>query len=326
MGKTGATARVGPAPFWRLCRARSKVALLLMSMAAVTLGVANVMGQRSASAAGHLARVAATKVACSPEATANEAVVDLENHRSFARLRTMCIGTLDRTGVIDAGALFVLQDVGPAGDARTEVVRVDLKSYAVTRSTPFASGFSMFTGFGDVWVLMTASTNVILDQLSPMTLRLLHRFAGPDCPRDFVPVAGRLWFIDNCGLETMNPYSLETLDPTDGRTAVVLLPWLPAGLSAWSITSSGSELYLLASRPKSPKTVIATYNPMTGAHRYVRQLAGGSDLLSVTGSVLWVGSQCFMACSVTAYSAKSLRPLTGGFGGGGVDGLSARCR
>ncbi|MGO8722830.1 MAG: hypothetical protein ACLQRM_08885 [Acidimicrobiales bacterium] len=34
-----------------------------------------------------------------------------------------------------------------------------------------------------------------------------------------------------------------------------------------------------------------------------------------------VGSQCFMSCSVTAYSAKSLRPQTGGFGGGGVDGL-----
>ena len=273
-----------------------------------------------APAAGKLSVSPLPKTTCLPTTTGSETVVDLDSHRSFARLRTVCIGTLHRTGVIEAGALFVLQDVGPAQDARTEIVRVDLRTYAVTRSTSMAGAFSMFTGFGDIWV-STASTNVILDQLSPMTLRVLHRFAEPDCARDFVPLAGRLWFIDNCSLETLNPYSLETLNPTDGRTSAVRLPWLPAGLSTSSITSSGGELYLLASSPKSPETAIATYNPVTGAHRFVPQLAGGSELLSVTGTVLWVGSQCFMSCSVTAYSSKSLRPLTGGFGGGGVDGL-----
>jgi len=320
MGENPATSAVRPASLWRFRRPTLKITLSFTSVVAVALGTATLLGQATSSAAGRLAATPVAQAKCSATGTADQAVVDLNNHQSFARLRTVCIGTLDRTGVIDAGALFVLQDVGPAQDARTEVVRVDLRTYAVTRSTPMAGAFLMFTGFGDVWVL-TASTNVILDQLSPVTLRVLHRFAEPDCAGDFVPFAGRLWFLRNCSLETLNPYSLETQNPTDGRTSVVRLPWLPAGLIASSLTSSGSELYLLASSRTSPETAIATYNPVTGAHRFVRQLAGGSELLSVTGTVLWVGSQCFMACSVTAYSAKSLRPLTGGFGGGGVDGL-----
>ena len=128
-------------------------------------------------ALGHATAV--TKAPCSPAGTGNEAVVDLDSHRSFARLRTVCVGTLHGTGVIDAGALFVLQDVGPAQDASTEVVRVDLTTYAVARSTALAGGFSMFAGLGAIWVL-TNSTNVSLLQLSPVTLRVLHRFADPD--------------------------------------------------------------------------------------------------------------------------------------------------
>jgi len=72
---------------------------------------------------------------------------------------------LHGTGVIDAGALFVLQDVGPAQDASTEVVRVDLTTYAVARSTALAGGFLMFAGLDAIWVL-TNSTNVSLLQLS----------------------------------------------------------------------------------------------------------------------------------------------------------------
>ena len=311
MGETRETTAVGAASVWRLPRCCSKIALLLMSVVAVALGAAQLTGQASASLAGRSAATAVTKAPCSPAGTGNEAVVDLDSHRSFARLRTVCVGTLHGTGVIDAGALFVLQDVGPAQDASTEVVRVDLTTYAVARSTALAGGFLMFAGLDAIWVL-TNSTNVSLLQLSPVTLRVLHRFADRDGAWDFVPFAGRLWFIDD--------YSLKTLNPIDGRISVARLPWLPAGLSPASVTSSGGQLYLLAASQKSPDTAIAIFNPLSGAHRFARQLAGGSVLLSVTGRVLWVGPPSGMSSSVTGYSTQSLRPLTGGFSGGGPNG------
>ena len=311
MGETRATTAVGAASVWRLPRCCSKIALLLMSVVAVALGAAQLTGQASASLAGRSAATAVTKAPCSPAGTGNEAAVDLDSHRSFARLRTVCVGTLHGTGVIDAGALFVLQDVGPAQDASTEVVRVDLTTYAVARSTALAGGFLMFAGLDAIWVL-TNSTNVSLLQLSPVTLRVLHRFADRDGAWDFVPFAGRLWFIDD--------YSLKTLNPIDGRISVARLPWLPAGLSPASVTSSGGQLYLLAASQKSPDTAIAIFNPLSGAHRFARQLAGGSVLLSVTGRVLWVGPPSGMSSSVTGYSTQSLRPLTGGFSGGGPNG------
>jgi len=311
MGETRETTAVGAASVWRLPRCRSKIALLLMSVVAVALGAAQLTGQASASLAGRSAATAVTKAPCSPAGTGNEAAVDLDSHRSFARLRTVCVGTLHGTGVIDAGALFVLQDVGPAQDASTEVVRVDLTTYAVARSTALAGGFLMFAGLDAIWVL-TNSTNVSLLQLSPVTLRVLHRFADRDGAWDFVPFAGRLWFIDD--------YSLKTLNPIDGRISVARLPWLPAGLSPASVTSSGGQLYLLAASQKSPDTAIAIFNPLSGAHRFARQLAGGSVLLSVTGRVLWVGPPSGMSSSVTGYSTQSLRPLTGGFSGGGPNG------
>ncbi len=133
MGETRATTAVGAASVWRLPRCCSKIALLLMSVVAVALGAAQLTGQASASLAGRSAATTVAKVPCSPAGTGNGAVVDLDSHRSFARLRTVCVGTLHGTGVIDAGALFVLQDVGPAQDASTEVVRVDLTTYAVAR-------------------------------------------------------------------------------------------------------------------------------------------------------------------------------------------------
>ena len=311
MGETRETTAVGAASVWRLPRCRSKIALLVMSVVAVALGAAQLTGQASASLAGRSAATAVTKAPCSPAGTGNGAVVDLDSHRSFARLRTVCVGTLHGTGVIDAGALFVLQDVGPAQDASTEVVRVDLTTYAVARSTALAGGFLMFAGLDAIWVL-TNSTNVSLLQLSPVTLRVLHRFADRDGAWDFVPFAGRLWFIDD--------YSLKTLNPIDGRISVARLPWLPAGLSPASVTSSGGQLYLLAASQKSPDTAIAIFNPLSGAHRFARQLAGGSVLLSVTGRVLWVGPPSGMSSSVTGYSTQSLRPLTGGFSGGGPNG------
>ena len=311
MGETRETTAVGAASVWRLPRCRSKIALLVMSVVAVALGAAQLTGQASASLAGRSAATTVAKAPCSPAGTGNGAVVDLDSHRSFARLRTVCVGTLHGTGVIDAGALFVLQDVGPAQDASTEVVRVDLTTYAVARSTALAGGFSMFAGLGAIWVL-TNSTNVSLLQLSPVTLRVLHRFADRDGAWDFVPFAGRLWFIDD--------YSLKTLNPIDGRISVARLPWLPAGLSPASVTSSGGQLYLLAASQKSPDTAIAIFNPLSGAHRFARQLAGGSVLLSVTGRVLWVGPPSGMSSSVTGYSTQSLRPLTGGFSGGGPNG------
>jgi hypothetical protein len=287
---------------------------LLASVIAVALGSANLIGQASASAAGQLAATPVAKATCSSTRNGNEAIVDLDSHKSFARVRTVCVGTLRGTGVIDGGALFVLRDVGPAQNPSTEVVRVDLVTYAVARSAPLAGEiFQVFAGLGDIWVETTSSASSLV-QLSPVLLRVEHRFADPDRAWHFVPLAGRLWFIDN--------YSLKTLNPTDGRVSAVSLPWLPAGLSPASVTSSSGELYLLASSPKSPETAIATYNPVSGVHRVVRQpqLFGGTSLLNVTDRVLWVSPPGGNMSEVTAYSAQSLRPLTGGFVGGGPNG------
>jgi len=172
----------------------------------VALGAANLTGQASAAAAARVAAVPVAKATCSPAGTGNEAVVDLDSHRSFARLRTICVGTLHGAGVIHAGALFVLEDVGLTQDASTEIVRIDLNTYAVARSAPLGGGSWMFAGAGDIWVV-TDSTDASLVELSPVSLRVAHRFAEP--VGIVLPFAGRLWFIEN--------YSLETLDPTNGR-------------------------------------------------------------------------------------------------------------
>jgi hypothetical protein len=313
MGEPPATKTIGPSSSRRLRRPSLKITLSFTSVVVVALGTAILLGQATSSAAGRIAATPVAQAKCSATGTANQAVVDLNNHQSFARLRTVCVGTLHGTGVIDAGALFVLQDVGPAQDNNTEIVRIDLTTYAVARSTALVGGFSMFAGLGAIWVL-TNSTSVSLLQLSPVTLRVLHRFADRDGVWRFVPFAGRLWFIDN--------YSLKTFDPTNGQLAVVKLPWLPTGLSPASLTSSSGDLFILASSQKSPENAIATFNPMSGAHRVVRepQLPGGGQLLSVTGRVVWVEPPGGMQDSVTAYSAQSLRPLTGGFADGGWGG------
>ena len=234
------------------------------------LGAANLTGQATASAAGRLAATQVAKATCSSARTGNEAIVDLDSHRSFARLRTVCVGTLKGTGVIDAGALFVLQDVGPVQDANTEVVPVDLATYAVAVNPPCRSQ-SMFAGLGDIWAV-TASYASSLMQLSPSSLRVGHRFADPDGAWDFLPFAGRLWFIDN--------YSLKTLNPINGRVSVARPSWLPAGLSPASVTSSGGELYLLAASKKSSSDRDRHLQPVSGAHRVVSEtdLGGGSGL------------------------------------------------
>lgn len=172
---------------------------------------------------------------------------------------------------------------------------------------------SIFAGLGDIWVV-TASTGASLVQLSPVSLRVLHRFAEPGGAWDFVAFAGRLWFIDK--------YSLRSLNPIDGRVSVVDLPWLPAGLSPASLASSGRQLYLLASSQKTAESAIAAYNPLSGAHRVVREphLAGGAGLVAVTGRVVWVVPPGGNMHEVTAYLARSLRPLTRGFAGGGPNG------
>jgi hypothetical protein len=319
VGETRAATAAGPGSLRRLRPRHPKIAPLLVSVVALALGAANLTGQATASAAGQLAATPVAKATCSPTRNGNEAIVDLDSHRSFARLRTVCVGTLYGTGVywtgvIHAGALFILRDVGPAQDPSTEVVRVDLTTYAIARSAPLAGEiYQVFAGLGDIWVETTSSASSLV-QLSPVSLRVEHRFADPDGVWHFVPFAGRLWFIDN--------YSLKTLNPTDGRVSVAGLPWLPAGLSPTSVTSSGGELYLLASSQKSPETAIATYNPVSGVHRVVRQpqLFGGSSLLNVTGRVLWVSPPGGNMSEVTAYSTPSLRPLTGGFVGGGPNG------
>jgi hypothetical protein len=309
MGETRATTTVGrPTSVWRLRRRHSKTVFFLMSVVAVALGATNLTGQASASVAGRLATTPVAKAACSPAGTGNEAIVDLDSHRSFARLRTVCVGTLHGTGVIDAGALFVLQDVG----TNTEIVRVDLTTYAVKRSTPLVNPW-IFAGLGDIFA-ETSSNVTRLVELSPPSLRVLHRFAVPDSAWDFVPFAGRLWFIDN--------YSLKTLNPISGRISLVRLPWLPAGLSPESVTSSGGQLYLLGASKNTPVTAIATYNPVSGAHRVVSEtgLGGGAHLIGATDSVLWVEPPGGNQSHVTAYSAETLRPLAGGFGDGGWNG------
>jgi hypothetical protein len=314
MGKTRAITTVGPACVSRLLRRRLEIALLLISVVTVALGAANLTDQASASATGRSTATTVAKEACSTAGTGNEAVVDLDSHRSFARLRTVCIGTLQLQGsaVIDAGALFVIHDVSPAQYEDTEIVRVDLTTYAV-RSVPLAGAAWIFAGLGDIWV-ETDSTVSSLVELSPSSLRVLNRFADPDGTWDFLPFGGRLWFIDNNSLRTLNPIS--------GRVSVVDLPWLPAGLSPESITSSGGQLYLLAASKKTPATAIATYNPVSGAHRLVSEsgLGGGAGLLGVTDRVLWVGPPGGNMHEVTAYSMQSLRPLVGGFSDGFLNG------
>jgi hypothetical protein len=289
-----------------------KIALSFASIAAVALGPATLLGQATSSAAGRFAATTVAKAACAPAGTGNEAIVNLGSHRSFAPLRTVCVGTLHGSGVIDAGALFVIRDVSPAQYEDTDIVRVDLTTDAV-RSIPLVGAVGILAGLGDIWVV-TDSTDSSLVELSPSSLRVVHRFADPDGTWDFLPFGGRLWFIDN--------YSLKTLNPVDGRVSVARLPWLPVGLSPASVTSSGSQLYLLAASQKTPATAIATYNPVSGAHRVVSEvdLGGGASLLGVTRSVLWVGPPGGNSHTVAAYSAQSLRPLTDGFSDGGFNG------
>ena len=319
MGETRAATAARPASLGKSCRRHPKIAPLLASLVALALGAANLTGQSTASAAGQLAGTPVARATCSSTRTSNSAVVDLDNHKSFARLRTVCIGTLRGTGVIEGDALFVMRDVGPTQGTSAEVVRVDLTTHAMVRSAPFSGvgwifagpgGGPIFSGLGAIWLV----TDTSLVQLSPVSLRVEHRFAASDGIWHIVPFDGRLWFIDDS--------SLKTLNPTDGRISVVSLPWVPAGLSPASVTSSGGELYLLVSSQKSPETAIASYNPVSGAHRVVRQpqLFGGSSLLGVTGRVLWVIPPGGMNLAVSAYSAQSLRPLTDGSGGGGPDG------
>ena len=312
MGEPLATKAIGPSSSRRLRRPILKIALSFASIAAVALGPATLLGQATSSAAGRFAATTVAKAACAPAGTGNEAIVDLGSHRSFSRLRTVCVGTLHGSGVIDAGALFVIRDVSPAQYEDTDIVRVDLTTDAV-RSIPLVGAVGILAGLGDIWVV-TDSTDSSLVELSPSSLRVVHRFADPDGTWDFLPFGGRLWFIDN--------YSLKTLNPVDGRVSVARLPWLPVGLSPASVTSSGSQLYLLAASQKTPTTAIATYNPVSGAHRVVSEvdLGGGADLLGVSRSVLWVGPPGGNSHTVAAYSAQSLRPLTGGFSDGGFNG------
>jgi len=310
MGEPPATKAIWPSSSRRLRRPTLKIALSFTTVVVVALGAATLLGQATSSAAGRLAATSVAQAKCSATGTANQAVVDLNTHQSFARLRTVCVGTLQGTGVIDAGALFVIHDVGPRQDGNTEIVRVDLTTYAVG-STPLVGVDWIFAGLGDIWAVTTSNTTTLVE-LSPSSLRVLHRFADPGAAG--VPFAGRLWFIDN--------YSLKTLNPTDGRVSVVRLPWLPAGLSPESITSSGGQLYLLAASKKTPATAIATYNPVSGAHRTVSEtgLGGGAGLLGVTDKVLWVEPPGGNMHEVTAFSAQSLRPLTAGFSDGFLNG------
>jgi len=308
MSEPPATKAIGPSSSRRLRRPSLKITLSFTSVVVVALGASTLLGQATSSAAGRLAATPVAQAKCSATGTANQAVVDLNNHRSFARLRTVCVGTLRGAGVIDAGALFVIHDVGPRQDGNTEIVRVDLTTYAV-RSTPLVGADWIFAGLGDIWAVTSNVSSLV--QLSPSSLRVLHRFAYPG---GGVPFDGRLWSIDN--------YSLKTFNATNGQVLVVKLPWLPAGLSPASVTSSGGELYLLAASQKTPETAIATYNPVSGAHRVVSEvdLGGGAGLLGVSGKVLWVLPPGGNMHTVAAYSAQSLRPLTGGFSDGGING------
>jgi len=324
VGATRTTAAAGPASLSRLCRHPPKIAPLLASVVALALGAASLAGQATVSAAGQLTATPVSKANCSSTRNGNEAVVDLESHKLFARLRTLCVGTLYGTGVIEAGALYVLRDVGPAQDSSFEVVRIDLSTYAVTRSAPIAGASWIFPGLGDIWVATNSSTL----QLSQVSLRLLHSFTDLGEAGDFVPFAGRFWFLDSFNHSVKALNSLKTLDPTDGRVSVVSLPWLPTGLSPASIVSFGDELYLLLGSVQGTKfapTAIATYDPVSGAHRVVRQpkFSGELGLLGVTGRVLWVEAyRAMFSEGVSAYSPQSLRPLSGGFVSGFFSGGS----
>ena len=249
-------------------------------------------------------------VTCAPSGNANEAIVDLESHRSFGRLRTVCVGRLQGTGVIEAGALFLIHDVSPTEYDNTEIVRIDLNTYA-TVSIPVAGAVHIFAGLGDIWAVTESS----LVQLSSSSLRVVHRYGDPSGAGDFLPFGGLLWFIDN--------YSLKTLNPADGRVSTADLPWLPTGLSPASLTSSSDQLYLLAASQKTPETAIVTYNPVSGAHRTVAEsdLGGGANLVGVTGKVLWVQPPGGNMHQVTAYSTQTLKPLTDGFSDGGPNGM-----
>jgi len=68
--------------------------------------------------------------------------------------------------------------------------------------------------------------------------------------------------------------------------------------------------------------MIATYETVTRVARVVRapELAGGSQVLAVTGAVLWVEPPGGNQHHVVAYSATTLRPLTDGFQNGGWNG------
>jgi hypothetical protein len=92
--------------------------------------------------------------------------------------------------------------------------------------------------------------------------------------------------------------------------------------------SFGDELYLLLGSVQGTKfapTAIATYDPVSGAHRVVRQpkFSGELGLLGVTGRVLWVEAyRAMFSEGVSAYSPQSLRPLSGGFVSGFFSGGS----
>ena len=113
MGEPPATKAIRPSSSRRLRRPTLKITLSFTIVIAVALGAANLLGQATSSAAGRLAATPVAQAKCSATGTANQAVVDLNTHRSFARLRTVCIGTLHRTGVIEAGALFVFKMSAP---------------------------------------------------------------------------------------------------------------------------------------------------------------------------------------------------------------------
>ena len=295
MGATRTTAAAGPASLSRLCRHPPKIAPLLAGVVALALGAASLAGQATVSAAGQLTATPVSKANCSSTRNGNEAVVDLESHKLFARLRTLCVGTLYGTGVIEAGALYVLRDVGPSQDSRFEVVRIDLSTYAVTRSAPIAGASWIFPGLGGIWAAPTqAPCSCLRSRCGCCTVSLTWRGGGLRPVRRALLVLG----IFHHSVKTLN--SLKTLDPTVGRVSVVSLPWLPTGLSPASIVSFGDELYLLLGSVQGTKfapTAIATYDPVSGAHRVVRQpkFSGELGLLGVTGRVLWV--EAYEPCS-----------------------------
>jgi hypothetical protein len=91
MGEPPATKAIGPSSSRRLRRPTLKITLSFTSVVAVALGTAALLGQTTSSAAGRLAATLVAQAKCSATGTANQAVVDLNNHQSFARLRTVCV-------------------------------------------------------------------------------------------------------------------------------------------------------------------------------------------------------------------------------------------